>query len=92
MKKRILRVVFETRVYPVGKNKPFNGNFQIGRDTASLLGLKSHDTIDLVIRDARTGKFLCADSRPLESHCEVYGGLLSKYLKPKQSIVVEASS
>lgn len=92
MKKRILRIVFETRVYPVTKAKHFNGNFQVGKDSANLLGLKSHDLIDLVIRDARSGKFLYGGCMPLESHFEVYGGDLPKRLKPKQLIVVEVSN
>jgi len=84
--KAALYVTFRTKV------GPSQGRFQVGRDIAKALGLGKRDYVDLVIRDADTGKLIYAGKAQFISNHEVYGGELEKRLKPGQRIFVEASS
>ena len=84
--KTVLYVTFRTKV------GPSQGRFQVGKDTAKVLGLGKRDYVDLVIRDANTGKRIYAGKKQFKSDHEVYGGELAKRLKPDQAIIVEASS
>lgn len=86
MNKQVLRVLFQTKVYSK------QGRFQVGRDIARLLNLRSRQEVSLVIRDARSGRLLFGGQEVFKSNFEVYSDELDKSLHPGQKILVEVSS
>jgi len=92
---RIIVVIYETQIYESGRG------FYVPDHVAESLGLWSSrdktkpQKIDVVVRTAKDGQLVLADTLKMTSGTELYvtdDRLHDFGLKPKDSIIVEAST